>query len=200
MQFVGFAPSAWAERAEREKRDRDLAGPGGARDRDARQAAGDVRARAWVRRGAGTLRAESLPFVACSARARAPASWASILRRGSRWQPPVRSVAVPADTAGLCVRVQGGGLRSQGKPWRQASPAMDNEDLYDEFGNYIGPDPDDDEDEEVWREWVRVCVRARARAFVCACERAGASAPRRGRRWCAACRTPTHARARTLLG
>eukprot|EP00802_Teleaulax_amphioxeia_P003246 Tamp_03249.p1 GENE.Tamp_03249~~Tamp_03249.p1 ORF type:complete len:989 (-),score=348.22 Tamp_03249:779-3745(-) len=25
---------------------------------------------------------------------------------------------------------------------------MDNEDLYDEFGNYIGPDPDDDEDEE----------------------------------------------------
>jgi hypothetical protein len=31
---------------------------------------------------------------------------------------------------------------------------MDNEDLYDEFGNYIGPDPDDDQDDE-----VRACVR-----------------------------------------
>ena len=33
---------------------------------------------------------------------------------------------------------------------------MDNEDLYDEFGNYIGPDPDDDQDDDE----VRACVRA----------------------------------------
>ncbi len=42
---------------------------------------------------------------------------------------------------------------------------MDNEDLYDEFGNYIGPDPDDDEDEEVV-QGVGVSLRARARALL----------------------------------
>jgi hypothetical protein len=37
---------------------------------------------------------------------------------------------------------------------------MDNEDLYDEFGNYIGPDPDDDQDDDEVRACVRACVRA----------------------------------------
>jgi hypothetical protein len=61
---------------------------------------------------------------------------------------------------------------------------MDNEDLYDEFGNYIGPDPDDDQDDDEVRACVRACVvsgcpakRALGRWFSPGCPCAG-HAPR----------------------